>query len=82
MRVKVGAAGLNPADYKFIARGFRTWNYPFIPGMDVAGVIDVVGGNVTEWQVGDAVYYHGDLSKPGTFAELAIAKGHAIVPLL
>lgn len=81
VRVKVRAVGLNPVDYKMAKVGFRTWQYPFIPGLDAAGVIDAVGANVTEWQVGDAVYYHGDLSKPGTFAELAIAKAHAIAPL-
>lgn len=80
VRVVVHAAGLNPADYKFIRRGFRTWQYPFIPGMDVAGIIDAVGPGVTEWQVGDAVYYHGNLSQPGGFAELAIAQAHAIAP--
>ncbi|WP_199247223.1 zinc-binding dehydrogenase [[Phormidium] sp. ETS-05] len=80
VRVVVHAAGLNPADYKFIQRGFRTWQYPFIPGLDVAGIIDAVGPGVTEWQVGDAVYYHGNLSKPGGFAELAIAPAHAIAP--
>lgn len=78
VRVQVRAVGLNPADYKFMARGFRTWEYPFIPGMDAVGIIDAVGPGVTEWQVGDSVYYHGDLSKPGGFAELAIAKAHAI----
>ncbi|GAB4293331.1 MAG: zinc-binding dehydrogenase [Oscillatoriaceae cyanobacterium] len=80
VRVAVHAAGLNPADYKFILRGFRTWQYPFIPGLDVAGIIDAVGPGVTAWQVGDAVYYHGNLSKPGGFAELAIAPAHAIAP--
>ncbi len=79
--VKVMAAGLNPADYKLMRRGISTWQYPHILGLDVAGIIDAVGPNVSEWQVGDAVYYHGDLSKPGGFAELAIAKAHAIAPL-
>ncbi|MDX2244226.1 MAG: zinc-binding dehydrogenase [Leptolyngbyaceae cyanobacterium bins.302] len=81
VRVKVHAAGLNPADYKFAQRGFARWSYPHIPGMDVAGVIDEIGADVTQWQVGDAVYYHGDLSQPGAFAEWTIAQPHAIAPL-
>lgn len=81
VRVQVYAAGLNPADYKFAQRGFSRWAYPHVPGMDVAGVIDAVGADVTHWQVGDAVYYHGDLSKPGGFAEWTIAPAHAIAPL-
>jgi NADPH:quinone reductase-like Zn-dependent oxidoreductase len=81
VRVKVYAVGLNPADYKFAMRGMRTWSYPHILGLDVAGVIDAVGAEVAHWKVGDAVYYHGNLSKPGGFAEYAIASAHAIAPL-
>jgi NADPH:quinone reductase-like Zn-dependent oxidoreductase len=81
VRVRVHAAGLNPADYRFARRGFPRWHYPQILGLDVAGVIDALGADVTQWQVGDAVYYHGDLSKPGGFAEWTIAPAHAIAPL-
>jgi NADPH2:quinone reductase len=81
VRVKVHAAGLNPVDYKLAKRGVGRWTYPHILGLDVAGVIDALGTGVTQWQVGDAVYYHGDLSKPGGFAEWAIAPAHAISPL-
>jgi NADPH:quinone reductase len=81
VRVKVHAVGLNPADYKFALRGFRTWKYPFILGLDVAGTIDALGPSVTGWNLGDAVYYHGNLSKPGGFAEWTIATAHAIAPL-
>ncbi len=79
--VKVHAAGLNPADYQFAQRDFPKWHYPHILGLDVAGVIDMLGANATEWQVGDPVFYHGDLSKPGGFAEWTIAPAHAIAPL-
>lgn len=81
VRVKVHAAGLNPADYKFMQRGFRSWNYPFVPGLDVAGIIDEIGPGVSDWQVGDAVYYHGNLSKPGGFAEEAITVARTLAPL-
>ncbi len=81
VRVRVHAVGLNPADYKFALRGFRTWTYPFILGLDVAGTIDAIAPDVTDWQIGDAVYYHGNLSKPGGFAEYAIAPAIAIAPM-
>jgi NADPH:quinone reductase-like Zn-dependent oxidoreductase len=40
-----------------------------IPGMELAGVVEAVGPNATQWRVGDAVY--GDTSNGGlgTFAE-------------
>jgi NADPH:quinone reductase-like Zn-dependent oxidoreductase len=81
VRVKVHAAGLNPVDYKLVKNGVSRWQYPHILGLDVAGIVDEVGEQVTRWQVGDAVYYHGDLSQPGGFAEWAIASAHAIAPL-
>ena len=81
VRVKVHAAGLNPADFKLANRGIERWIYPHILGLDVAGVIDALGDGVTQWRVGDAVYYHGDLSKPGGFAEWAIAPAQAISPM-
>jgi NADPH:quinone reductase-like Zn-dependent oxidoreductase len=81
VRVKVHAAGLNPADYKFARRGLPAWSYPFVLGLDVAGTIDELGPNVTGWNVGDAVYYHGSLAKPGGFAEWTVTTSHTIAPL-
>ena len=71
--VKVAAVGLNPVDYKLGERGHPAWSYPFILGLDVAGTIDALGPGVSGWKVGDRVYYHGDLTKPGGFAEWAVA---------
>jgi NADPH:quinone reductase-like Zn-dependent oxidoreductase len=81
VRVQVHAVGLNPVDYKLAASGFPSWKYPFILGLDVAGVVDAVGDAVTNWRTGDAVYYHGSLSKPGGYAEYAIAPAAALAPL-
>lgn len=80
VRIKVHAVGLNPADCKLAARGFPTWKYPFVLGLDVAGTIDLVGPEVTGWQVGDEVYYHANLSKSGAFAEYHVNMAHAIAP--
>jgi NADPH:quinone reductase len=80
VRIKVHAVGLNPADYKFALRGMAAWTYPWICGLDVAGVIDGIGDQVTDWQLGDAVYYHGNLAKPGGFAEWTIAPAHVLAP--
>jgi NADPH:quinone reductase-like Zn-dependent oxidoreductase len=78
VRVKVHAVGLNPVDYKLAASGFPGWQYPFILGLDVAGVIDEVGPDVVEWEAGDPVYYHGDLSRPGGYGQYAIASAHVL----
>ncbi len=79
--VKVHAAAVNSADDRalrgepFIARLFFGLFKPKNPilGVDVAGVVEAVGRNVTRLKVGDAVY--GDLSGSGagSFAEYVAA---------
>ncbi|MCG8617901.1 MAG: zinc-binding dehydrogenase [Desulfobacterales bacterium] len=76
--VNVAAVGLNPVDYKTAAMGFPTWQWPHILGLDVAGVVARVGESVTGWQPGDRVFYHGDLSKPGGYAEYTTAPAHIV----
>jgi NADPH:quinone reductase-like Zn-dependent oxidoreductase len=81
VRVRVHAVGLNPIDYKLAATGFTSWTYPFILGLDIAGTIDVVGSDVKEWQVGDSVYYHGNLARPGGYAEFTVTPTHVLASL-
>ena len=81
IRVKVAAAGLNPVDYKLTGRGHPAWSYPHILGLDVAGTVDAVGPGDNPWQVGDRVYYHGDLSRPGGFAEYAVTTAHTVAAI-
>ncbi len=76
IRVKVRAVGLNPVDYKLAGRGNPNWKWPHVLGLDVAGVVDAVGADAVQWKTGDRVFYHGDLSKPGGFAEYAITTAH------
>lgn len=76
IRVRVAAVGLNPVDYKLAGRGNGAWSYPHILGLDVAGTIDAVGDQVDGLQVGDRVYYHGDLTRPGGYAQWAITTAH------
>lgn len=72
IRVQNKAISLNPADYKMAANGNPAWQYPFIPGLDAAGIVDAVGEGVTRWAVGDRVAYHGSFMKPGTYAEYSV----------
>jgi NADPH:quinone reductase-like Zn-dependent oxidoreductase len=57
--VRVIAAGVNPVDCKTRrGGGVSRWvgPPPFIPGWDVAGVVEALGYGVTRFGVGDAVY--------------------------
>ena len=76
IRVKVHAVSLNPVDYKLAGRGNDNWTWPHVLGLDVAGVVDAIGSDIVQWVTGARVFYHGDLSKPGGFAEYAITTAH------
>ncbi|RYF50837.1 MAG: NADP-dependent oxidoreductase, partial [Cytophagaceae bacterium] len=65
--VRVKAISLNPVDYK-TARGKAMWDTlsaqpPVIDGWDIAGEITEVGADVTEFNVGDAIF--GMVNFPG-----------------
>ncbi len=76
IRVKVHAVSLNPVDYKLAGRGNDNWTWPHVLGLDVAGVVDAVGSDVVQWKPGDRVFYHGDLTRSGGFAEYATTTAH------
>ena len=77
--IRVIAAGVNPVD-----AGIRSGHYskyfgpkpPFIPGSDVAGVIEE--SKVDKYKRGDAVYGYLDLDRGGGYAEYTIAKEREI----
>lgn len=68
--VEVRAVSVNPVDTK-VRRGTSApeggWK---VLGWDAAGVVRAVGPDVTGFQVGDRVWYAGDITRPGTNAEL------------
>ncbi len=70
--VRVHAAGVNPVDWKIrqgFLKDFRPMQFPYIPGVDIAGVIEEVGQGVTAFQKGQAVYGQG----MGAYTEYAVA---------
>jgi NADPH2:quinone reductase len=74
--VRVIASGTNPVDAKIRANG--TWAGivpPAILGYDVAGVIEQVGAGVTDFDVGDEVYYTPTIrdNQMGSYAEYNVA---------
>jgi len=82
--VEVRAAGVNPLDSHLmrgrpaVARIFFGLRGPKVerPGRDVAGVVAAVGGSVTRFAAGDAVFG----SCRGAFAEYACAAESALAP--
>jgi NADPH:quinone reductase-like Zn-dependent oxidoreductase len=68
--VRVTAAGVNPVDV-FIREG-RITRFPFIPGMDVAGVVEQAGNKVTKLKKGDAIYAYLSFEEQGGYAQFAV----------
>jgi len=81
VRIKVAYAGLRWGDFYSLAGLFAASQPkpPFVPGQEVAGVIDKLGPDVTNVKVGDRV---GSSVSYGAFAEYALApaNGLSLVP--
>ncbi|MGW8379775.1 zinc-binding dehydrogenase [Streptomyces sp. ODS28] len=78
VRVAVHAASLNPVDWKLATGDAPWWEGPHIAGLDGAGVVDAVGSEVHDWQVGDRVVWHADLQRDGVLADYALAPRHVL----
>ena len=60
VRVRVATAAVNPTDLAFRSGGHRSMpdgmSPPYVPGMDLAGVVDVAGADAAgQWATGDRV---------------------------
>ena len=64
--VRVEAVSVNPVDTKQRKAGSPT---PRVLGWDAAGTVEAVGPEVTLFKPGDAVYYAGDVTRPGCDSE-------------
>ena len=67
--VRVLAVSVNPVDVKQRA-ALQDSEQPKVLGYDAAGVVEAVGPEVTTLSVGDEVWYAGDITRPGSNAEL------------
>jgi len=85
VRVRVAAAGINPADVKRRSgAGGRAMGDPLvIPGDDGAGVIDRVGPGVPAGRAGERVWVHSaNHGQPfGTAAEFVVVPAGRAIPL-
>lgn len=80
VRVKVYASALNRADIEQ-----RKGNYPppiasqyEIPGLEFAGVVDKLGEEVSNWQLGDRVF---GLLSAGGYAEQVLVHERMLMPI-
>jgi NADPH:quinone reductase-like Zn-dependent oxidoreductase len=81
VQLRVAAASVNPADFKWRMGMFAQWmplNLPHVLGYDVAGTVTAVGSEVSQFKVGDRVV----ANVQGGYAEFAVAEvaATALIP--
>ena len=75
--IKVGAASVNPIDWKLRAgymKDFLPLTFPATLGLDVSGTVEEVGPGATRFQRGGEVYASLELPAGGGYAEYVVAK--------
>ncbi|MEJ6654485.1 MAG: NADP-dependent oxidoreductase [Pseudomonas sp.] len=82
--IRVHYAGVNPADWKCregALSSFFTYEFPFVLGFDLSGIVESVGEQVTGFQPGDRVFAQSDvgMGKWGSYAEYARVSQGAVV---
>ncbi|MBX3626678.1 MAG: zinc-binding alcohol dehydrogenase family protein [Rhizobacter sp.] len=68
--VEVKAVSVNPVDTKVRKRAAPPAGEVKVLGWDATGVVKAVGPQVTLFKPGDKVWYAGDITRPGSNAEL------------
>jgi NADPH:quinone reductase-like Zn-dependent oxidoreductase len=79
LRMRVRAAGVGSTDLIMLAgRYLYAPKIPFVPGYEVAAVVDAIGAGVTGFQVGERV---AALTVYGGFAELLVREVEHFLPI-
>ena len=83
--VRQMASSVNPSDWKFMEGWYREWvpqPLPFIPGSDVAGVVEAAGALVADrFRPGMRVFGMMPVPQGGAFAEYVAVKADALAEL-
>lgn len=76
--IDVAYAGVNFADLKARADGYRVPALPFVPGLEVSGRVRALGAGVTGLAVGQEV---AALTQGGAYVDVAVADAVTVFPL-
>ncbi len=79
LRVRVHAAGMGSTDLTMLAGNYPyAPKIPFVPGYEVAGVVEAMGSGVTGFKLGQRV---AALTVYGGFAELLVREAEHFLPI-
>ncbi|MER6734910.1 quinone oxidoreductase family protein [Streptomyces puniciscabiei] len=76
--IDVAWTGVNFADLKARAEGYRVPALPFVPGLEVSGRVRALGAGVTGLAVGQEVVAH---TGSGGYAEVVVAEATTVFPV-
>ncbi|WP_437882275.1 zinc-binding alcohol dehydrogenase family protein [Pseudomonas sp. LRF_L74] len=79
--VEVKAVSVNPVDVKVRAGSTPPAGQPRILGWDASGIVRKVGSRVSCFREGDRVWYAGDITRPGSNAELQAVDERIVGPM-
>lgn len=72
LRIKMKAASVNPIDWKTVNGDLKALikpSFPIMLGSDGAGIVESIGAGVSNFQIGDEVFFRCNKMDTGTFAE-------------
>ncbi|MGE5393209.1 MAG: NADP-dependent oxidoreductase [Candidatus Saccharibacteria bacterium] len=72
--IKAYGSSVNPVDCAFRQGHMKTFfrlDFPAVLGVDVSGIVEKTGKNVTKFSIGDRVYAFTGLDRNGAYAEYA-----------
>jgi len=78
VRIRVKAAGINPADLVRLSGRLQPLKLPYIPGTDVCGEVEVAGAGVTQVKAGDRIFGR---AVSGGYAEKTCLLASEAIPL-
>lgn len=80
--IKVKSAAVNPVDWKIregYLQEFIPYQLPLTLGWDVAGIVEQVGSEVTDFKLGDEVFSRPNIARDGTYADYVAVKADEAV---
>ncbi len=79
--VNIKAVSVNPVDVKLKKNTSDKQDPPRILGFDAAGIVESIGEDVSLFDVGDKVFYAGDVTRAGSYASHQIVDERIIAKM-
>ena len=78
--VEVTAVSVNPVDFK-VRQGLKKSETPCVLGWDAVGTVVEIGEQVTDFKLGDRVYYAGEFSRSGSNQAFQLVDDRLVVDI-